>query len=111
MKRRGVRKFPSPSQRAGSGEENEGNGVSLLFFCVIAGDAASWQLALALALAFVSLLSSLGTVRSFQCCAFRITWLIFAQLPGEKESKGETERENTHSILTVCVAKKLLLAN
>lgn len=51
------------------------NEVLLLFSYVAAGDGGSWQLALALSLAFVSLLSPLGTVRGFQCCAFRVTWL------------------------------------
>lgn len=47
VKRRGVRRFIFPSQKAHSGKGSDGNGVSLLFFCVIAGDRGSWQLALA----------------------------------------------------------------
>lgn len=88
------------------------NGVLLLFFCVAAGDGGSWQLALAPALAFVSLLSPLGTVRGFQFCAFRVTWLNLCTAAwGEKRVRErDWDRESTRSILTVCEAKQLLLA-
>lgn len=75
MKRRVRVEFSAPSQSTALGRRAMVNGVLLLFFCVAAGDGGSWQLALAPALAFVSLLSPLGTVRGFQFCAFRVTWL------------------------------------
>lgn len=81
------------------------NGASLLFSCVAVGDGGSWQLALALALAFVSLLSPLGTVRSFQCCAFRITWfnLCTAAWGEKKKSERETEMERAPVLFLPCV--------
>lgn len=87
------------------------NGVLLLFLCLPAGDGSSWQLALALALAFVSLHSPLGTARGFQCCAFRVTWFkLCTAAGGKRESEGETETESTRSILTIYEAKRWISA-